>query len=106
MCEQDFNKVIDFHCLIYHNNSNDTNSVFSLRYHSTGSIKPGLIGGSKPKVATSTVIDQITMYKNKNPNMFAWEIREKLITDGVCSQDKVPSVSSINRLVKLNLKFS
>lgn len=69
------------------------------KYHSTGSIKPGLIGGSKPKVATSTVIDQITMYKIKNPNMFAWEIREKLISDGICTHDKVPSVSSINRFV-------
>lgn len=76
------------------------------KYHSTGSIKPGLIGGSKPKVATTNVIDQITMYKIKNPNMFAWEIREKLINDGICSQDKVPSVSSINRfVVELNVFF-
>lgn len=70
---------------------------FFLRFNSTGSIKPGLIGGSKPKVATSSVIESITSYKSKNPNMFAWEIREKLINDGICNQDKAPSVSSINR---------
>lgn len=36
--------------------------------------------------------------------MFAWEIREKLISDGICSQDKAPSVSSINRIVRSKQK--
>ncbi|KAI6170510.1 Paired box pox-neuro protein [Aphelenchoides bicaudatus] len=40
------------------------------------------------------------MYKIQNPTMFAWEIREKLIEDGVCDQDSAPSVSSINRIVR------
>ena len=31
--------------------------------------------------------------------MFAWEIRDRLLSEGVCSQDNVPSVSSINRQV-------
>jgi len=70
------------------------------KFNSTGSIKPGLIGGSKPKVATPSVIESITTFKNKNPNMFAWEIREKLIKDGICTNEKAPSVSSINRIVR------
>jgi hypothetical protein len=72
-------------------------NIICFRFNSTGSIKPGLIGGSKPKVATSSVIESITNYKLRNPNMFAWEIREKLISDNICTQDKAPSVSSINR---------
>lgn len=32
--------------------------------------------------------------------MFAWEIREKLIAEGVCDIDSAPSVSSINRIVR------
>ena len=69
------------------------------RFYETGSIKPGVIGGSKPKVATSDVVDQITKYKNDNPTMFAWEIRDRLLADGICTNDTAPSVSSINRCV-------
>lgn len=32
--------------------------------------------------------------------MFAWEIRDRLISEGVCDQETVPSVSSINRIVR------
>lgn len=72
-------------------------SFLSTRYHETGSIRPGIIGGSKPKVATPKVVDAISNYKCQAPTMFAWEIRERLIADGICDSDKVPSVSSINR---------
>ncbi len=67
------------------------------RFYETGSIRPGVIGGSKPKVATPTVIQAIAQYKRQNPTMFAWEIKERLVNDGICDMDKVPSVSSINR---------
>ena len=43
---------------------------------------PGMIGGSKPKVATPEVVGKIEGYKRENPTIFAWEIREKLISDG------------------------
>ena len=72
-------------------------SYHYFRYHETGSVRPGIIGGSKPKVATPKVVNAINNYKSHTPTMFAWEIRERLITDGICEADKVPSVSSINR---------
>lgn len=68
-----------------------------LSYYETGSIKPGVIGGSKPKVATPKVVEKIAEYKRQNPTMFAWEIRDRLLAEGVCDSDTVPSVSSINR---------
>ena len=61
---------------------------------------PGMIGGSKPKVATPEVVAKIESYKKDNPTIFAWEIREKLISDGVCNQNTAPSVSSINRILR------
>ncbi|XP_076317927.1 uncharacterized protein LOC143229463 isoform X2 [Tachypleus tridentatus] len=70
------------------------------RFYETGSIKPGVIGGSKPKVATPKVVDAISNYKKQNPTMFAWEIRDRLLADGICDQDNIPSVSSINRIVR------
>jgi len=70
------------------------------RYQETGSIKPGVVGGSKPKVSTPEVENKIEEYKNKNPGIFSWEIRENLIRDGLCDKDTVPSVSSISRLLR------
>ena len=48
-------------------------------------------------MATAPVVDSIIRYKEESPTMFAWEIRDKLVQDGICTAENVPSVSSINR---------
>ncbi|PNI70621.1 PAX3 isoform 8 [Pan troglodytes] len=71
------------------------------RYQETGSIRPGAIGGSKPKqVTTPDVEKKIEEYKRENPGMFSWEIRDKLLKDAVCDRNTVPSVSSISRILR------
>ncbi|KAH9515555.1 hypothetical protein Btru_011388 [Bulinus truncatus] len=70
------------------------------RYRKTGSINPGQIGGSKPKVTTPDVVSMVKQYKMDNPQMFAWEIRQKLLQDNVCSEKNIPSISSINRIIR------
>ena len=65
-----------------------------------GSVLPGAIGGSKPRVTTPRVVGRIRDYKVKDPGMFAWEIREKLLLDNVCDKFNVPSVSSISRILR------
>lgn len=49
------------------------------RYQETGSIRPGVIGGSKPRVATPEIEARIEEMKRDNPGIFSWEIREKLV---------------------------
>ncbi|XP_067135939.1 paired box protein Pax-5-like isoform X1 [Centruroides vittatus] len=71
------------------------------RFYETGSIKPGSIGGSKPKqVATPHVVRKILRYKQENPSIFAWEIRDLLRSQKVCDEQSIPSVSSINRILR------
>ncbi|XP_033730019.1 paired box protein Pax-6-like [Pecten maximus] len=62
--------------------------------------RPSTIGGSKPKVATPSVVSKIEQYKQENPTIFAWEIRDKLLAAGICTQCNLPSVSSINRILR------
>uniref|UniRef100_A0A3Q2CKU3 Paired box 7 n=1 Tax=Cyprinodon variegatus TaxID=28743 RepID=A0A3Q2CKU3_CYPVA len=71
------------------------------RYQETGSIRPGAIGGSKPKqISTLDVETRIEEYKEENPGIFSWEIRDKLLKDGVCDRGTVPSVSAISRVLR------
>ena len=70
------------------------------RYQETGSIKPGVVGGSKPKVSTPEVEARIEEYRAKNPGIFSWEIRDNLMKEGLCDKTSVPSVSSISRLLR------
>ncbi|KAJ6643215.1 Paired box pox-neuro protein [Pseudolycoriella hygida] len=89
------------------------------RFYETGSIRPGSIGGSKTKlnqllrllrnskaharaeqVATPTVVKKILRFKQENPGMFAWEIRDQLLSQRICDPNTIPSVSSVNRILR------
>ncbi|CAG0899908.1 unnamed protein product [Darwinula stevensoni] len=70
------------------------------RYQETGSIRPGVIGGSKPKMASPDVEKRIEDYKKENPGIFSWEIRDRLVKEGLCDRNSAPSVSAISRVLR------
>lgn len=90
------------------------------RFYETGSIRPGSIGGSKPKqVTTPQVVSRIIELKYQSPTLFAWEIRDLLrrerqqhqqlqnqhqngnvSSNSVTQPFVIPSISSINRILR------
>ncbi|CAI5452472.1 unnamed protein product [Caenorhabditis angaria] len=70
------------------------------RYSENGTILPGTIGGSRPRVTTPKVVEYIKSLKRLDPGIFAWEIRDRLITDQICDRANLPSVSSISRILR------
>lgn len=75
------------------------------RYYETGSIRPKAIGGSKPRVATNDVVGKIAQFKRECPSIFAWEIRDRLLSEGNCTNDNVPSVS-VSQLLTSAIKLA
>ncbi|RWS10394.1 pox-meso-like protein, partial [Dinothrombium tinctorium] len=46
------------------------------------------------------VVEYIRNLKQKDAGIFAWEIRDRLLSDGICDKYNVPSVSSISRILR------
>ena len=70
------------------------------RFNETGSISPGTFRGSEPRKMTPAVVQKIKDYKVEDPAIFAREIRDRLLTEGVFDQNNVPSISSVNRILR------
>lgn len=70
------------------------------RYQETGSVRPGVIGGSKPRNTSPEIETKIGEIRKLNPNISTEQIREKLIQLGICDKNSAPSLTSINRLCR------
>lgn len=68
------------------------------RYQETGSFRPGVIGGSKPRNTTPEIEAKIQELYKQDPSINQGQIKDKLIEMGVCDKNSAPSITSINRL--------
>ncbi|XP_010184338.1 PREDICTED: paired box protein Pax-4, partial [Mesitornis unicolor] len=69
-------------------------------FYRTGRVDPKVRVGGKARVATPGVVARIAQFKLEQPGSFAWEIGMRLRDEGVCGQDRAPSVSSIRRVLR------
>lgn len=46
------------------------------------------------------MVKKILRFKQENPGMFAWEIRDQLLAQRICDPNTIPSVSSVNRILR------
>ena len=70
------------------------------KYRKTGSIEAGGESAGRPRVITPRIAQRIMEYRKEQPGLFSWEIRDRLVHEGLCSKESLPSLSSVSRLLK------
>ena len=75
------------------------------RYRNEGTIMPNKIGGSKPKKSRPEILAAIRTYRDANPGIRASAIQVQLLNDQIVKPKQLPSISLINRCVRIPLLF-
>uniref|UniRef100_A0A914GVA4 Paired box protein Pax-6 n=1 Tax=Globodera rostochiensis TaxID=31243 RepID=A0A914GVA4_GLORO len=71
------------------------------RFHETGSISPGQIGGNpRSRLSIQAVRQHILRLREEQPSLSAGQVQQMLVQRSICSRQNVPSSSRINRLLK------
>ena len=73
------------------------------QYENTGSLAPSQRAGGARRVLMNNVVEHIEYYKMCKPSIYNKEIREKLISEGVCTEQ---NVSSISKSIRYDLGYS
>lgn len=70
------------------------------KFYETGSIEPGAIPSSKSREITPEITKRIEAFVVEQPDMFSWEVRDRLLLEGVCVKANLPSMEAISQLLK------
>ena len=62
-----------------------------------GTVLPFTQGGSDPHIMTNDLLQCIELWKLEKPSVYAKEIQQRLLLEGLCDRDKLPSISTINQ---------
>ena len=70
------------------------------KYNDTGSFEPGRAQRKTSGDVSSEVKNKIAEYRSITPGIFSWEVREKLLADGLCSKETLPGLYEISKLLR------
>ena len=71
-----------------------------------GTLIPFCHGGSKADVVTEDVLHCIEILKLQRPSIYAKEIQNRLLLEGICDRDKLPSILAINQSLRGKLDMT
>ena len=70
------------------------------KYNDTGSFEPGRAQRKTSRDVSSEVKNKIEEYRRTAPGIFSWEVKEKLVADGLCTKETLPPLTVISRLLR------
>ncbi|GMR37226.1 hypothetical protein PMAYCL1PPCAC_07421, partial [Pristionchus mayeri] len=70
------------------------------RFHETGSVLPGQMGGTRSRLPVEAVDAQLSVIVDGHPSASPCELRSLLIKSEACTKANAPSVSAINRYLR------
>ena len=71
-----------------------------------GTILPGKPGAKERTVASPEVVEFVEYMKIKKPSIYAVELQAELIEHGICTEESVPSRTTISRILRSDLDFT
>ncbi|XP_070560238.1 paired box protein 2 homolog [Ptychodera flava] len=77
------------------------------RFNETGDVLPAKVNQTPVNTKlTPNVLEYISYYKTVKPSMYAREIQQKLLEDGVCNVQSLPSRQTVDRAIREKLFMS
>ena len=70
------------------------------KFYETGSIEPGALPSPNAREITPEILKKIEKYTEEHPDVFSWEVRDRLLVDGICTKASLPSMDKISQLLK------
>ena len=71
-----------------------------INHYAHGTLFPFCRGGSEADVVTEDVLHCIEIWKLLRPSIYTREIQNRLLHEGICDRDKLPSISAINQSLR------
>ena len=68
-----------------------------------GTTQPFSCGGSEPILITNDILEVIEIWKLRKPSLYASEIRERLLREGICTPANGPSIRQIQTVTNKKL---